>query len=342
MARWFHRETSLDVLTFFFDHHLGLASRLFMKLGLPAEIERQVVKAHEDWFDASKACAIRNLTGMTWAGYRHLASSLFSIMNSITGKYEPIQMPFGTSPIRLPRTWKLIEFEKSLLDAFGLKQSDDGLTAWADIIPLMTLRLDAISIECFPPRGVPLKVFFGADSFRMYKGNSVKAVLCVVKAMVERKDEAGNRLTGWAINSGMNCVKAAIFEGGDSYVEMCTKGSMIQRQLSKLQEEGLTIHKGRDTEEHKDIRLGIFGDMSFINAILGSGGCSTNNSCPKCDCQKHQFLWPSEEFVNRGEHQPRPMTILRRNMLAHAYGPEYGLHEPYVCEGCNKTISQHG
>ncbi len=45
-------ETSLDVLTCFFDHHLGLASRLFMKLGLPAEIERQVVKAHEDWFDA--------------------------------------------------------------------------------------------------------------------------------------------------------------------------------------------------------------------------------------------------------------------------------------------------
>ena len=42
-------ETSLDVLTFFFDHHSGLASRLFMKLGLPTEIERQVVnKARED------------------------------------------------------------------------------------------------------------------------------------------------------------------------------------------------------------------------------------------------------------------------------------------------------
>jgi hypothetical protein len=104
-------------------------------------------------------------------------------------------MPFGTSPIRLSRTWKLIELEKSLLDAFGLKQSEDGLTAWTDIITLMTLRLHAISIECFPPRGVPLKVFFGADSFRLYKGNSVKAVLCVVKAMAERKDEAGNKLT---------------------------------------------------------------------------------------------------------------------------------------------------
>jgi hypothetical protein len=84
-------------------------------------------------------------------------------MNSTTGKYEPIQMPFGISPIRLPKTWKLIELEKSLKDAFGFKRSKDGPTAWANIIPLLTLRLDAISIECFPPRGVPLKIFFGAD-----------------------------------------------------------------------------------------------------------------------------------------------------------------------------------
>ena len=83
-------ETSLDVLTFFFDHHLSPASRLFMKFGLPGKIERQVVKAYEDWFHASKACAIRNLIGMTWAGYCHLTSSLFSVMNSTTGKYEPI------------------------------------------------------------------------------------------------------------------------------------------------------------------------------------------------------------------------------------------------------------
>jgi hypothetical protein len=58
-------DTSLDMLTFSFDHQLGLASRSFMKLGLSAEIERQVVKAHEDGFDASKAYAIRNLTRMT-------------------------------------------------------------------------------------------------------------------------------------------------------------------------------------------------------------------------------------------------------------------------------------
>ncbi len=55
-------EVTLEVLSYFLDHHLGLASRLFTKLGLPAEIERKVVKAHEDWFNPEKACAIRNQT----------------------------------------------------------------------------------------------------------------------------------------------------------------------------------------------------------------------------------------------------------------------------------------
>lgn len=35
------------------------------------------------------------------------------------------------------------------------------------------------------------------------------------------------------------------------------------------------------------------------------------------------------------------MTIKRRSMLAHAFGEEYGLAEPYICEGCHKEISEH-
>ena len=119
----------------------------------------------------------------------------------------------------------------------------------------------------------------------------------------------------------MNFIKAYIYKGGDSYVEMSTKVSMIQKQLVKLQEEGLDIHKGRNTEHHRRVRLGIFGGMAFINNILGSGGCSTNNCCLKCDCQKHQLMWPHDEFEQQGQAYHTPMTIRRRNMLAHAYGP---------------------
>jgi hypothetical protein len=42
------REVILEVLAYFLDQHLGIAySRLFMKLKLLAEIERQVVETHE-------------------------------------------------------------------------------------------------------------------------------------------------------------------------------------------------------------------------------------------------------------------------------------------------------
>jgi hypothetical protein len=195
-------------------------------------------------------------------------------------------MPFGTTPIRLPRPRRLVEFEKTLLVKFEFQESEDGLTAWGEVIPMLTLPLVCIPIVIFPPIDEPLMIFFGADAFRLYKDNNTQPVLCVVKAMIERKDLEGDRLQGWVINSAMSCIKATIYEGGDSYVGMSTNGSMIQKQLDKLQPEGLTTYKLRDTDHHREVRLGIFGDMAFINSTLGSGGCSTRNCFPKCDCEK--------------------------------------------------------
>ena len=39
-----------------------------------------------------------------------------------------------------------MEFEKTLLVKFGFKESEDDLTAWGEIIPMLTLRLDGIPI----------------------------------------------------------------------------------------------------------------------------------------------------------------------------------------------------
>jgi hypothetical protein len=52
-------------------------------------------------------------------------------------------------------------------------------------------------------------------------------------------------------------------------------------------------------------------------------------------------MWSRHDFERQGLAYPAPMTIRRRNMLAHAYGPEYDLDETYVCEGCGKRISEH-
>ena len=138
-------------------------------------------------------------------------------------------MPFGGSPVRLPRTWRLIQKEKEIFVEFGLSETDDGITSWVEIIPLLELRINAIPVESQPAKdGSPLKIFFGADSFRLFSQKSVKATLCVCKPMITRLDKEGHRLQGWAINSAMNNVKMAIYEGGDSYVELCTKGSQVR------------------------------------------------------------------------------------------------------------------
>ena len=57
---------------------------------------------------------------------------------------------------------------------------------------MLTLRLDSIPIAMFPPSKEPLMIFFGADAFRLYKDTDAKAVLCVIKAMIQRTDIEGN------------------------------------------------------------------------------------------------------------------------------------------------------
>jgi len=56
-------------------------------------------------------------------------------------------MPFGSTPIRRPRPWRLMEFEKTLLTKFGFQEAKDDLTAWGDGLPVLTLRLDGIPIS---------------------------------------------------------------------------------------------------------------------------------------------------------------------------------------------------
>lgn len=122
-------ETALEVLTYYLDHHTPFATKLFVELDLPAEIERQTITALEDWFTVEKAVTLRNITDMTWEGYRHFSGSLFCTRDADTGKYVPIKMPFGGKPIQAPRTWRLMDFEKQIFLDFGLQETDDGITA---------------------------------------------------------------------------------------------------------------------------------------------------------------------------------------------------------------------
>ena len=133
-----------------------------------------------------------------------------------------------------------------------------------------------------------------------------------------------------------NAIKVALYEGDDSYVEMSTKGSAVNKMLTTLQKDGIVIHGVQ-----RPIRLGLYGDMSFLISIHGEPGVQTLFPCLQCDCHKDNLMLTTADFARKKIPHPRPMTTIRRNKLAHAFGKEYGLEEPYPCEGCGKLVAEH-
>ena len=129
-------ETVLEVLTYFLDHNQKFAAELFMELELPQAIEREVVEALQSWWTPEKAAALRQQTGMTWDGYRLLSTSYMQSLDPEIMQKVDIKLPYGSSPPRMPRTYRLIEYEKGLVQQFGLTESSDGIAAWVDLIKL--------------------------------------------------------------------------------------------------------------------------------------------------------------------------------------------------------------
>lgn len=329
-------ESALEVLTYFLDHHTSLARNLIVKLEIPQAIEAEVVRHLQANLTTEKAASMRSSTGMTWEGYRQYSSSLFTEWCPVRCKNIPIGMPYGGQPPQPVKTWKLIDHEKEIFKVFGLKQSQDGVTAWCDIKKMLELRLESFPRHQLPAKDECIQLFFGADAFRMYKQNSTKAVLCVCKIYLERLDDDGNRLEGWALNSKDNNLKMAIYEGSDCYKEFTTKGSIAQKQITKLVNEGLTVNNNT-----YKVKMGLFGDMAFLDSVLGGSGCGSDRPCIHCDVSSKYLMWKKATFQDEHVPSPTPRTLEARTKLSHAFGAEFGLETPYECPGCHKTISRH-
>ena len=326
-----------SILTYYLDQHRNLSNDIMLGLGVAEAIEQKVLSHLQKSLTVDKLASLRNTTGMTWEGYKMLSTQLFMERHPTTNHPRPVSMPFGGTPCLLPRTWRLRAYENAVLQSFGLEQSPNGITAWCDIIKLLEARLG-----CFPSDQLPthpeqwITVFFGADAFRLHKANSLKAVLCVAKPFLERKNDEGMRLKDWAVNSVHNNLRMAIYEGSDCYQEFTTKGSIAQQQMQKLQMQGLSIHGKRFA-----VKIALFGDMSFLNNVNGGSGCAADRPCFKCDCQSKYLTWTKRQFLDQNIAVPAYFTRERRTMLAHAFGEAYGITEPYECPGCHMIISRH-
>lgn len=330
-------ESALEVLTFFLDLRSTLARDIMIKLEIPTAIEAEVVRSLQASLSVEKAAAIRSSTGMTWDGYRQFAKALFTEWDPVACTETPMDMPFGGKPPQAPRTHTLMKHENEIYKEFGLDQSLDGVVAWCDVKKLLELRL-----SCFPDEQLAavgeagIHLFFGADAFRLHKHNNTKAVLCVCKPLLERKGENDSRLEGWAVNSKDNNLKMALYEGSDCYSEFTTKGSITQKMLAEIHDKGLDV-KGT----HYKAKVGLFGDMAFLDSILGGSGCGSDRPCILCDVHTKHLMWKKETFQDEGVEAPKEYTMRERTMLSHAFGAAYGITQPYECPGCHKVVSRH-
>ena len=246
-------------------------------------------------------------------------------------------MPYGNAPPQAARAYKVERLEKELCASYGLQQSGDGLTAWCDCNKMLESRLAAIPEDQLPREGEVTRVWFGADSFRGFKQNSTKLTLCAAKPTIEKRSKEGKRLEGWVGNSEKNHVRMALYEGSDTYEEFNGKASIVKEQLQQLRNTPLRV-RGRNYK----IDLGLFGDMAMLNEVQGGSGCNSREPCMLCDVSNDNLHYSPSMFAKAGIELPRPMDYARRCRLAHAFGLEYGITDPYVCEGCSKTINEHG
>lgn len=331
-------ESAVKVISYFLQHNRELCVDLANELGIPSAVEAEVVEWLQKHWGPEDGAAMKHNTGMTWRGYKAYSMQTFRKWSPHQLKWVQIEMPYGGRPPQPPRAWRVQKLEKHMCAAYGLQQSADGLTAWCNMIKMLQTRLEAVPEDQLPAGQDVLQVWFGADAFRCYAANSVKMVMCAIKTMVERRALDGNkRLEGWVTNSHQNHIRAAIYEGGDSYAEFCLKGSVVQEQLRQLTSKGLHV-KGRTYQ----VSLGLFGDMAFLDSVLGGSGCQSNHPCMLCNVHKDHIMMSTEAFKRLGIPQPQTKTRHLRCQLSHSLGVEYGLPEPYECPGCGMHIQEHG
>ena len=174
------------------------------------------------------------------------------------------------------------------------------------------------------------------DGSIAYKRKNQGAVLCILKPIVEGWDDEGFVLSGQAVNSIYNCVKICIYEGADKYDQFSERTKGIRKQMDAIVESGIEVH-GRTFP----VRELMGGDTAFLGASSGHAGPSSTHHCHICSQNKMDMALTKRDYRRKGMELPFTKTVDVSNRLAHVFGAEFGLVEPYVCPGCSEVVNKH-
>jgi hypothetical protein len=175
----------------------------------------------------------------------------------------------------------------------------------------------------------------GSVAFKM--GNK-GAVLAILKPVLTRVDANGFVLEGWGYNNMHNVVKLMLFEGH-------YKDGQFVKQLDVNKHELREICDSPEMKLHGAIyifEIAIGGDMAFQGVTFGHAGAAYIFFCFICDMARNNKHLTPADYQRKGMTPPMEKTFVFAAMLAHAFGEEYGLTEPYMCHGCGLLVQCHG
>ena len=166
-----------------------------------------------------------------------------------------------------------------------------------------------------------------------------------------RSDEQGNEVedqqrVGDAVNSLHNSKLALLYAGKDSYHMMESfltapqhGRPSIMEQLQEIVRDGVDVPASDPSQQpqHVNIVLKGGGDGKFQADQFGHNGHAGKCPCQRCEAEKGQLHLSKADLQARGA--PARRTYQRSCMLAHKWGQQWGLEEPYHCPGCGRHIT---
>jgi hypothetical protein len=160
-----------------------------------------------------------------------------------------------------------------------------------------------------------------ADGNVAFKMGHQRAVLAILKPVMNMVDANGVVLEGWGFNTIHNGVKIMLYEGPDKYDQFVTQLQAIKQELRELCDgPGMELHGTIYT-----FKLVLGGDMAFQGGAFGHAGATSFLFCFICDMpRQNKHLIPAG-YQRKGMTPPMEKTTFFAAMLAHAFGEEYGL-----------------
>jgi hypothetical protein len=89
-------------------------------------------------------------------------------------------------------------------------------------------------------------------------------------------------------------------------------------------------------------KLVLGGDMAFQGGTFGHAGAESIFFCFICDMARQNKHLAPTDYQRKVMTPPMQKISVFAAMLAHAFGEEYRLIEPYLCPGCGLRVKSHG